>query len=64
MYSNELFTDAHASLLGDMAPETYHKLAAKYTTTMELDTVSIKSETFKEQLKEALKRTRWSSSTE
>ena len=56
MYSNELFTEAHTSLLGDMAPETYHKLAAKYTTTMELETVNIKSETFLEQLKEALKK--------
>jgi hypothetical protein len=56
MYSNELFTDAHASLLGYMAPETYHKLAAKYTTTMELETVNIKSETFLEQLKEALQK--------
>jgi len=57
-YTTEFFTNAHASLLGDMSAETYHKLATKYTTTMEFETVNIKSETFKEQLKEALKKTK------
>ena len=54
MYTTEFFTDANASLLGDMSPETYHTLARKYTTTVELDTVDVKSDNFKEQLKAAL----------
>ena len=36
-YTTEFFTNAHASMLGDMPAETYHKLAAKYTTTMEFE---------------------------
>ena len=55
-YTADYFTAEHAKFLGDLSPEKYHELAAKYTTCMEPKTIDVGSETFGEELKAALEK--------
>jgi hypothetical protein len=53
-YTADFFTAEHSKFLGDLSPEKYHQLVAKYTTKVNPETIDVKSETFKEELKSAL----------
>ena len=53
-YTAEYFTSEHSALLGDMQVEDYHRIAEKYTTVKQLQTIDVSSATLDEDMKTAL----------
>ena len=53
-YTAEYFTAEHMALLGDMQVEEYHRIAEKYTTTKQLETIDVSSATLNKDMKSAL----------
>ncbi len=58
LYTTAHFTADHAKIVGESKVEEYHKLAAKYTTTLQPKTVDIASTSLEEEMRAGLEQDR------
>jgi hypothetical protein len=56
-YTTKFFTDEHKTYLGNISEVDYHKMAEKYTTSIEIQPMDISAPTFQVDLESALKKT-------